>query len=85
MKSAFRKIPELRTGKYLQKFYKSVSVRESSTGFHVLLDGRSIRTPERNLLNVPTYSHAAAIATEWHCQKRVINPYKMPLVTPNQM
>lgn len=73
-------MPDLRTGNMIQKFYKLATVRQTSTGYEVILDGRSIRTPERNKLSLPTQSLAMAIACEWQSQEKFIKPHSMPLV-----
>jgi chaperone required for assembly of F1-ATPase len=61
-----------------KRFYASVSVRETPEGFAVLLDGKPVRTPSRNLLAAPTREIATAIAAEWEAQQDVINPMTMP-------
>jgi chaperone required for assembly of F1-ATPase len=59
-------------------FYTTASVRETPEGFAVLLDGKPVRTPSRNLLAAPTREIATAIAAEWEAQQDVINPMTMP-------
>jgi len=63
-----------------KRFYKDASVgAEGEGGFPVLLDGRSVRTPARQLLTAPTRALAQAIADEWQAQQDVIDPAHMPL------
>jgi chaperone required for assembly of F1-ATPase len=61
-----------------RRFYKEVSVGGSAP-YHVLLDGRQIKTPKKRTLALPTQAFAEAIAEEWRAQEDVINPARMPL------
>jgi chaperone required for assembly of F1-ATPase len=61
------------------RFYAEASVRETTDGFAVQLDGKEVRTPARRALMAPVRPLAAAMATEWEAQKDVIEPAKMPL------
>lgn len=63
-----------------KKFYTSagIAVREDG-GFQVLLDGRPLRTPDKQPLASPVEALANAIAAEWDAQEEVIDPHKMPL------
>lgn len=50
-------------------------------GFHITLDGRTLRTPARAALNLPTHALALAVAAEWEWQDaRTIRPFTMPLM-----
>jgi len=62
-----------------KRFYKEVSVAEADSGHTVLLDGRTVRTPARRPLTVPTRKLAALLADEWDAQSDIINPSAMPL------
>lgn len=62
-----------------KRFYTEVSVGEGEGGFTILLDGRPVRTPARNLLAVPSRALAEAMAAEWAAQQSEINPFLMPL------
>ena len=63
-----------------KRFYTDVSVGEApGGGFQILLDGRAVRTPKKQLLIVPTRALADAIAAEWAAQEAHIDPSKMPL------
>jgi chaperone required for assembly of F1-ATPase len=62
-----------------RRFYKEVSVAPSENGFAVLLDGKSVRTPRKLPLTVPTQALAEALAQEWAAQKEHIDPETMPL------
>ena len=48
-------------------------------GFAVLLDGRSIKTPAKRNLILPTRAMAQAVALEWDAQEGEINPETMPV------
>jgi chaperone required for assembly of F1-ATPase len=61
-----------------RRFYKEVSVSDGAP-FHVLLDGRQIKTPKKRALALPSRALAEAIAEEWRAQADVINPAHMPL------
>jgi len=62
-----------------RRFYEVASVEEGEGGFAVLLDGKAVRTPARQLLSAPTRVLADAIAAEWLAQGEFINPARMPL------
>jgi len=62
-----------------KRFYKSVTLGESDGGYQVLLDGRPVRGPARNVLCVPDKALAAALAAEWQAQTDVIDPAAMPV------
>ncbi len=63
----------------MKRFYKTVSV-EGERGFRVLLDGKSVKTPGRNPLALPSPALAEAIAGEWRAQEATIEPATMPLM-----
>jgi chaperone required for assembly of F1-ATPase len=62
-----------------RRFYRSASVGEADGEFRLVLDGRTARTPARQLLAVPTRALARALADEWNAQGERIDPRKMPL------
>jgi chaperone required for assembly of F1-ATPase len=62
-----------------KRFYKSVTVARRDKGFAVLLDGRSIKTPKKKDLVLPTKALADAVAAEWAAQTGRIDPDTMPL------
>jgi len=51
-----------------RRFYSQVNVVKSANGYSVELDGRSIKTPAKNLLEVESETIAGAIAADWECQ-----------------
>ena len=64
-----------------KRFYTSVSVEEKTggDGCRVLLDGRPVRTPKKNVLALPTPALGVAVAAEWDAQTTHIDPATMPL------
>lgn len=63
----------------MKRFYKDVKSERRSDGFVVLLDGRTIRTPAKNALELPSSLLGDAIAAEWAAQFDEIDPASMPL------
>ena len=61
-----------------KRFWTSVSVVETKDGFAVELDGRSVRTPAKALLSVPTDAMAQMISEEWERQVERVDPTTMP-------
>ena len=64
----------------MKRFYKTVSVAPAEGGFGVLLDGKSVKTPARNGLTLPTQKLADAIAVEWREQGDEVIATSMPLL-----
>lgn len=67
-----------------KRFYKDVSLLENSPGdagarWRLLLDGRPVKTPNRNVLEVPSAELAEAVADEWRAQGELIDPSSMPI------
>jgi chaperone required for assembly of F1-ATPase len=64
-----------------KRFYKTAThgLAKDGQGFHILLDGRTLRTPAKALLVLPNETLATAIAAEWDAQIEHIAPAKMPL------
>ena len=63
----------------MKKFYKAASPVEEDAGYSIALDRRTVRTPMKALLLVPTSKLAEAIAGEWNAQEETLNPACMPL------
>jgi len=63
----------------VKRFYRDVSVSPVGDAFAILLDGRPMKTPQRNALAVPVSALADAIAAEWAAQGDNIIPASMPL------
>lgn len=62
-----------------KRFYAEAGIGEVEGGFAVLLDGRAVKTPARNMLAVPSRALAEALAAEWAAQGERIDPATMPL------
>ncbi len=62
-----------------KRFYKSVSICSEGGSWRVQLDGRSVRTPMKNLLALPGEQIAEAVADEWRVQDDKIDPAAMPV------
>lgn len=63
----------------MKRFYKVVSVGEHSNGFSVELDGKPVKTPERETLLVPNRAIADELMREWMAQEEDIIPDSMPI------
>jgi chaperone required for assembly of F1-ATPase len=63
----------------MRRVYKAVSSGPVEGGFSVALDGRTLRTPGKAAMVVPSAALAAAIAAEWDTQQDEIRPASMPL------
>lgn len=62
-----------------KRFWKEAQVSDHEDGFAVLLDGRSIKTPAKRNLILPTRAMALAVAVEWDAQEGEIKPATMPV------
>lgn len=63
-----------------KRFYNVVEYTEIKEGFSVLLDGKSVRTPGRAALALPSQEAAALVAGEFDAQRDVIDPVSMPVL-----
>ncbi|MEM9584676.1 MAG: ATP12 family protein [Pseudomonadota bacterium] len=61
-----------------KRFWKKAEIVEIDSAFSVELDGRSVRTPAKTALIVPTRELATEIAAEWDAQEEKIDPLTMP-------
>lgn len=64
----------------MKRFYRETGVESAGDGYGITLDGRSVRTPAKAALVVPTRALAAAIAAEWDEQETEIQPHRMPMM-----
>lgn len=62
-----------------KRFYKDATIAAKAVGYGIELDGRSVKTPRRAPLTVPTEALAIAIAAEWNGLGDVIDPAFLPL------
>lgn len=65
----------------MKRFYKTVAVApvDDGNGHEIHLDGRPVRTPLRNALQVPGEALASAIVDEWDAQEDEIAVDSMPV------
>jgi chaperone required for assembly of F1-ATPase len=64
-----------------KRFYKDATVRKGASGYQLYLDDRTLRTPARSDLWIPSRYLAEAIAAEFRAQEDKIIPATMPLMT----
>lgn len=62
-----------------KRFFKEVAVAEGEGGFTIKLDGKSVKTPAKAVLTVPTHALATLLMREWDAQAEVIDPTTMPV------
>ncbi|MFN3387923.1 MAG: ATP12 family chaperone protein [Allosphingosinicella sp.] len=63
----------------MKRFFKEATAIPAGSRLAVQLDGRPVRTPAHNLLELPTEELAEAIVAEWNGQDEEIDPRSMPL------
>lgn len=63
----------------MRRFWKEVTVEQSAFGLAIRLDGKSVKTPLRAELMVPTKALADAVIAEWLAVEVKINPAAMPM------
>ncbi|WP_439502183.1 ATP12 family chaperone protein [Aminobacter ciceronei] len=63
-----------------KRFYQAAAIAAFEEGHAVLLDGKSVRTPGRALLALPTAAAAQLVADEFVAQVEVIDPFTMPVL-----
>ncbi|MFD0987106.1 ATP12 family chaperone protein [Methyloligella solikamskensis] len=65
----------------MKKFYKDVTLAaaDGDNAAALLLDGRTVKTPGRNALALPTEPLGEAVADEWRAQGTEIIPETMPM------
>ena len=61
-----------------KRFYAEVRVEPEGDTFAVKLDGRTVKTPGKKLLALPTRAAAELVADEWRAQGETIEPESMP-------
>lgn len=63
-----------------KRFYQSASVAQGEEGFAVHLDGKSVRTPGKAMVVLPTQAAATLVADEFAAQEDTIDPVTMPVL-----
>ena len=63
----------------MKRFYKLVSTQKTSNGYHIMLDGRPVKTALKRELLAPNEVMANALVLEWSGQDEEIIPDSMPL------
>lgn len=63
----------------MKRFYQQAQVAEHDGDFVVQLDGKTLQTPAKRELLVPTRALAEAIAAEWEGQGDTVDPLALPL------
>ncbi|MEL6435861.1 MAG: ATP12 family protein [Pseudomonadota bacterium] len=62
-----------------KRFYDAVGMVEAEGGFQIVLDGRAIKTPGRNVIVVPKEAAAQMLAAEFDAQGEFIDAKTMPI------
>jgi chaperone required for assembly of F1-ATPase len=62
----------------IRRFYKKAEVADLAVGFGVNLDGRTVKTPAKTTLALPTRAAAELVAAEWEAQGEHIDFARMP-------
>ena len=63
----------------MRRFWREAKAVAGGHGWSIELDGRSLRTPAKAVLAVPTDELAEAIAEEWNTCGETVDPRAMPL------
>lgn len=70
---------EKSSGTRRKRFYAKVGVQSDASGHAITLDDKTIRTPSRNALTVPSRAIAGIMLAEWEAQQEFIDPLSMPV------
>ncbi len=62
-----------------KRFWSDATVAPVGDGFEIRLDARSLKTPAKSALVVPTAALAQAVADEWQAQGGTVKPATMPM------
>ncbi|KQT83542.1 ATP12 family protein [Aurantimonas sp. Leaf443] len=62
-----------------KRFYEKAAIEARDGGFAILLDGRSLRTPARNVFLLPHETAAEIARGEWDGQGERVDPATMPM------
>lgn len=62
----------------LRRFYREAVLQPAENGFSLLLDGKPLRTPEKNSLVLPNAPLGDALAKEWNAAGEYLDSQIMP-------
>jgi len=65
----------------MKRFYSEVRTEADGDGFVIKLDGRTVNTPGKEILRLPTPKLGEAVAEEWRAQGEDIDTSTMPIST----
>lgn len=63
----------------MRRFWKEVSLEQGTFGHGIRLDGKTVNTPGRRELILPTLALADAVVAEWDAVAEKIDPAAMPM------
>ena len=63
-----------------KRFYKDVQIAKNNKGFQIMLDGRAVKTPKREIFFSESEALAEIIKLEFEEQTTRISPPTMPIV-----
>jgi chaperone required for assembly of F1-ATPase len=63
----------------MKRFYREAVAVAAANGYVVRLDGKTLTTPAKTELGVPSRALAEAIAAEWQNQSLTVSPLALPL------
>ncbi|MGB3501090.1 MAG: ATP12 family protein [Mesorhizobium sp.] len=63
-----------------KRFYKAATFEKRDGAYVVLLDGKPVRAPGRDVLSLPTQAAAGLVADEFAAQTTEIDPVSMPVL-----
>lgn len=63
----------------IKRFYQTVTHEPSGYGFHLLLDGKPIKTPDGHVIIAPNVALAEAMQAEWQAQGERIDWNHLPV------
>lgn len=61
-----------------KRFWKATTVAATEGGWQVMLDSRTVKTPAKAALLLPSEGLAQMVAAEWEAQQGQIDPSRMP-------
>ncbi len=73
------KIRDERKPERMKKFYKKATVKGKTAPFAIALDGKMMKTPLMEMLEIPTRALAREIAREWNAQEKFVDLNNMHL------